>query len=82
MVFAVLMVPLAIGMSMNPESAVQAFAYLAWAARFVAMAHTRFAVVDRGIMIGGLLPWHRIIGCVPTAYDTVRSTSTSVFKGA
>ena len=36
------------------------------------MARGRFEVRDRGVIVGSLLPWNRISGCVATADNTVR----------
>jgi hypothetical protein len=72
--FGVLMLGVAIGLAINPESRVQAFAYITWSVWFFVMASGRFQVRDRGIITGGLLPWDRITLCVAMAENRVRLT--------
>lgn len=47
-------------------------AYGMWAACFLVMARGRFAVRDRPILAGELMPWSRITGCAATGDDMLR----------
>src|SRR4029077_8963171 len=60
------MAVVAILSALNPNSRAQAFGYVTWAAWFFVMARGRFEIRDRGVMSGGLLPWHRISRCFAT----------------
>jgi hypothetical protein len=69
--FGVLMAMVAIPSAVNPDSRAQAFAYITWSVWSFVMARGRFEVRDRGVISGGLLPWHRISGCFATADNVV-----------
>ena len=67
----VLMATVAIPLALNPDSRAQGVAYVTWSAWSFVMARGRFEVRDRGVISGGLLPWHRISGCFATASNVV-----------
>jgi hypothetical protein len=67
----VLMAAVAIRSALNPNSRAQAFGYVTWSAWFFVMARGRFEIRDRGVISGGLLPWHNISGCFATANNVV-----------
>jgi hypothetical protein len=67
----VLMASVAIPSAFNPDSRAQAFAYITWSAWSFVMARGRFEVRDRGVISGGLLPWHRISDCFATSDNVV-----------
>jgi hypothetical protein len=72
MVFALLMIALAIASAINGDSLTQTFAYSALAVWFFVVARGRLQVRDRGIMNNGLLSWNRISRCVAMADTRVR----------
>jgi hypothetical protein len=67
----VLMATVAIPLALNPDSRAQGVAYVTWSAWSFVMARGRFEVRDRGVISGGLFPWHRISGCLATANNVV-----------
>jgi len=70
----VLMAAVAIPSVLNPDSRAQGVTYITWSAWSFVMARGRFEVRDRGVISGGVLPWHRIAGCVAMANNIVSLT--------